>query len=388
MNKLMAIIAAIVVFSALQMSYASALGITLSLSTQTPYPVEPGKIVDIEVSVYNSGTTSDTFTLEILPDSPFTLLSGEKVATTFTNLGPLSTRTQSYRLRVSDTAVSADYDLDFRITRPGSTGSTTKSVSVTVQGTPKIVIEEIKTAPAIIEPGHEVEVEITLKNVGSGDASQLEFNLEADADPETDENLIVPILSGGSFYMETLKSGEEGVATFRLDIDNSAEYKSYTSTLTIVYNDESGTESTVTRDIGIPVKGIPVLEILSAKVENGDFKVDIENIGTGSAKALKIEFIQDGEVKDSSVASELKPTRQKTLRFAGFRYGEATVKISYLDESNEVFEKETTVTVKESATSSDGSGTDYSGYVGVLLLLVVVEGFYIWRLRKKLKRKK
>jgi len=323
-----------------------------------------------------------------MPDSPFTLLSGEKVLTTFTNLGPLSTRTQSYRLRVSDTAVSADYDLDFRITRPGSTGSTTKSVSVTVQGTPKIVIEEIKTTPAVIEPGHEVEVEITLKNVGSGDASQLDFNLEADADPETDANIIVPILSGGSFYMETLKSGEESVARFRLDIDNSAEYKSYTSTLTIVYNDESGTESTVTRDIGIPVKGIPVIEILSAKVENGDFKVDIENIGTGNAKALKIEFIQDGEVKDSSVASELKPTRSKTLRFAGFRYGDATVKISYLDESNTAFEEETHLTVKASVSSEDGQGTDYSGYVGVLLLLVLVEGFYIWRLRKKLKKKK
>ncbi|UCD02957.1 MAG: hypothetical protein JSV63_04210, partial [Candidatus Aenigmatarchaeota archaeon] len=105
------------------------------------------------------------------------------------------------------------------------------------------------------------------------------------------------------------------------------------------------------------------------------------------AKALKIEFIQNGEVIDSSVASELKPTRHKTLRFSGFTLGEATIRISYLDESNEEFTSDNLVTVKRTTYDTDGSATDLSSVVGILLLLVIVEGYYIWRLRKRLKRK-
>lgn len=361
--------------------------VSLMLNKQTPYPVEPGQIVNLVVALENNGSSSQSFTLEILPAAPFTLLPGEESVKTFSNIGALSTVTETYKLKVDLSAVSTTYDLKFRYSSGSSTVYITKKIPVTVQGTPKIVIEDITTTPSVIEPGHEVELDIKLKNVGSGDATQLELVLEADADPETEESLIVPILSGGSFYLEEIGSGEEAVAMFRLDIDNNAEYKSYTSTLTITYNDESGAESTVTRDLGIPVKGSPVIKILSAKLENGDFKVDIENIGTGSAKALQIEFIQDNEVKDSSVASELKPTRSKTLRFSGFRYGEAIVKISYLDESNDVFVSENSITVKQSAASDDGSGTDYSGYVGILLLVVLIEGFYIWRMKKRMKRK-
>ncbi len=361
--------------------------VNLILNKQTPYPVEPGQIVNIEVALQNNGSSSNSITLEIVPEGPFTLLSGQPVAKTFTRVGAFDSVTQSYKLRIDEAAVSAVYDLKFQY-YSGSGGTyVTRNLPVTVQGTPKIVIEEITTLPEVIEPGHEAQLTLKLRNVGTGEANHMEMNLEAEADSETGESLIVPVLSGGSFYIDSMKPGEEKTAVFKLDVSNDAEYKSYISTLTIYYRDETGTEGTMTKTIGIPVKGSPVIEILSAKVDNGDFKVDIENIGTGSAKALKIEFIQDGEVKDSSVASELKPTRHKTLRFSGFRYGTAMVKISYLDESNEAFTSENTVTVKPS--SSDETETvDYSGAVGMLAVLVLAEGYYIWRLRKKLKRKK
>ncbi|MCK4714736.1 MAG: hypothetical protein KAT35_04120 [Candidatus Aenigmarchaeota archaeon] len=360
--------------------------ISLMLNKQTPYPVEPGQILNLEIALQNNGSSSPGITLEIVPAAPFTLLPGEDSTKTFSSIGALDTVTETYKLKVDISAVSATYDLEFRYYSPGSSTQISKNIPVTVQGTPKIIIEEIVTSNAVIEPGHEAEFDVKLKNAGTGEAIHLEMNLVAEADSETGESFIVPVLSGGAFYIDSMEPGEEKSGIFRLDISNEAEYKSYLSTLTINYKDETGADNAITKTIGIPVKGSPVIEILSAKVENGDFKVDIENIGTGSAKALKIEFIQDGEMKDSSVASELKPTRHKTLRFSGFRYGDAVIKISYLDESNEVFVNENIVTVKRSATSDDGRGTDYSGYAGILLVLVLGEGFYIWRLRKKLKK--
>lgn len=384
-------VAMLVLFSTMP-ALASAQGIpsyvNLVINTQTPYPVEPGEIVNVEIALQNDGSSSGAITLEIVPSDPFTLLPGEQTLKTFSSVPSYDSVSHSYQMKVSEDAISSTYDLEFRYYPPGLSGSyVQKDIQILVQGTPKIVIEGITTVPEVIEPGQEAEFQVVLKNVGSGEATQIELDLEADADAETGELLIVPVLSGGSFYIDSMKPGEEKTAAFKLEIDNEAETKSYMSTLQIVYQDEGGNDVTVERSVGIPVRGNPIIEILSAKIDGGDFKVDIENIGTGDAKALKIEFIQNGEVKDSSVASELKPTRHKTLRFSGFTLGEATVRISYLDEENEVFTSDNLVTVKRSTYDEDGSSTDTSPTLWVLFVLVLAEGYYIWRLRKKLKRK-
>ncbi|MFH0956282.1 MAG: hypothetical protein V1813_00305 [Candidatus Aenigmatarchaeota archaeon] len=361
--------------------------ISIYLSKQTPYPAQPGDIVSIEVTIQNNGSSSQGLTLEIDPSEPFTLLPGEEKVKTFSTIGALSVVRQTYRLKVAETALSSDYDIKFLYRRPGSTTDVIKNLVVAVSGEPKIIIEDVTSVPATIEPGKEVELDVLLKNVGSGEASTMELSLATEADATTGEMLIVPVLSGGSFYMDSLLPGEEKVARFRMDIDNDAEYKSYTATLTMTYKDEGGETQTVTSNIGIPVKGSPIIEILSAKVDGTDFKVDIENIGTGTAKALKIEFVQGGEVKDSAVASDLKPAKQKTLRFTGFSYGSAMVNISYLDEGNAFYSKETPLTVKMPYTTESSGPADLTGIVGILFIAAAAEGYYIWRLRKRLKKR-
>jgi hypothetical protein len=361
--------------------------ISIFLSKQTPYPAQPGDIVSVEVTIQNNGSSSQGITLEINPSEPFTLLQGEERVKTFSTISALSVVKQTYRLKISETALSSDYDLEFLYRRTGAPADVVKNIVVTVSGEPKIVIEGVTSVPAAIEPGKEVELDVLLKNVGSGEASTMELSLATQADATTGERLIVPVLSGGSFYMDNLLPGEEKTARFRMDIDNDAQYKSYTATLTMTYKDEGGQTQTVTSDIGIPVKGSPIIEILSAKVDGTDYKVDIENIGSGTAKALKIEFIQGGEVKDSAVASDLKPAKQKTLRFAGFSYGPAIVNISYLDEGNTFYSKETMLSVKMPYTTESNSPADLTGIVGILFIAAAAEGYYIWRLRKRLKKR-
>lgn len=361
--------------------------ISIFLSHQTPYPAEPGDIVAVEITIQNNGSSSQGITLEINPKEPFTLLPGEERVKTFSTIGALSVVKQTYRLRVSETALSSDYDLQFLYRRPGASADVIKNMVVSVSGEPKIVIDGVTSIPAKIEPGKEVELDVLLRNVGSGEASTMELSLATEADATTGERLIVPVLSGGSYYMGSLLPGEEKVARFLMDIDNDAEYKSYTATLSMTYKDEGGQTQTVTSDIGIPVKGSPIIEILSAKVDGTDYKVDIENIGSGTAKAMKIEFVQDGEVKDSAVASDLKPSKQKTLRFSGFRYGPAIVNISYLDEGNTFFSKENLLTVKMPYTTENDQPADLTGIVGILLIAAIAEGYYIRKLRRRLKKR-
>jgi hypothetical protein len=361
--------------------------ISIFISKQTPYPVQPGEVVSIEVTIQNTGSTSQGLTLTINPSEPFTLLEGENRVKTFSNIAALSVVKQTYRLRVSDTALSSIYNIEFRYGKPGTASDVIENLPVTVSGEPKIVIEQVTSTPAVIEPGKEAELDVNLNNVGSGTASEVELSLVVEADATTGESLIVPVLSGGSYYIESITPDEEKSAIFLMDVDNNAEYKSYTAVLSITYKDESGVSHTVTRDIGIPVKGSPIIEILSAKVDGTDFKVDIENIGSGTAKALKIEFVQDGEVKDSAVASDLKPAKQKTLRFTGFNYGSALVNISYLDEGNTLRSMATPLSVKVPYTTESSGPADLTGVAGILLIAAAGEGYYIWRLRKRLKKR-
>lgn len=360
--------------------------LTVTLTKQTPYPVEPGKILNIEVSLHNNGTSTSAMVLEIVPEAPFTLLPGQDLKKTFSRIASFDSVSNTYRLKVDESAISDEYSLEFRYYREGSTTFFVKQVPISVQGTPKIAIESIVTDPEEIEPGNEVEISVDLLNVGTGNAYQTALSLVSEADETTGESAIVPILSGGVYYMGDFLSDEKKTAVFNVQIENDAETKTYLSTLSVAYNDENGAAQSTTFSVGLPIKGKPVIEVLSAKPDNGAFKVDIENIGTASAKALKISLVQDNDIKDSAVANELKPTKHKTIRFQGFRYGNAIINISYLDESNKYFVNEIPVSIKQSIIPEESSNQGLSPYAPLLILIIIVESYYVWRLRKRMKK--
>jgi len=384
-NSLIITVFALLAALAIQSAAVSAQGsdINLVLTKQTPYPVEPGQVVSIEVSLQNNGSSSEGITLEIVPAAPFTLLPGQEAVKTFSRIDALDTVQQSYKLKVDDSAVSATYELEFRYYRSGSQ-AVVKKVPISVEGLPKIVISEITTDPVSIQPGDEVEIGVVLKNEGTGEAQQTELSLVSQT--VAGESIIVPVLSGGVFYMGTFMPGEEKTATFRLKVENTAEYKSYLSTLTVNYVDETGNSGTITYDIGIPVKGRPILSILNTEIDSGEFKVELNNIGTAAAKGIKISLVQEGQTKGVSVVSEIKAGKYKAVRFADYVYGPGMLNISYYDESNNFKYEESEVYVQKPASNgSAGGGTDYTAAT-ILGIVVVAETVYIWRLRKHRKK--
>ncbi|NIO22778.1 MAG: hypothetical protein GTN38_01990 [Candidatus Aenigmarchaeota archaeon] len=367
----------------MQTAYAAAPSLNVVLSSQNPYPVEPGGIVTVEIELQNTGYSEATdIVLKIEPEDPFTLVLGETETKTFTKISASDSIKSTYKLHVSESAVSNDYDLHFRYYKGTDPDITVeKSVSVRVQGSPKLILSSINTDPEDVEPGDTVRFEVDIKNVGTGRVHYMEATFNSSSP------YIVPVLAGGSYYMGELDPGSSEKALFDISIGNDAEYGTYPATLTLSYRDDTNTLQSTTFSVGVPIKGQPVIEVLSAKIDNSDFKVDIENIGTGNAKALKISLVQGGEVKDSAIANELKPTRHKTLRFKGFSYGEAAINITYLDESNNEFTREIPVSIKQSVYAEDqGQGGGVSPTItAILIVIVVLETFYVWRIRKRKK---
>lgn len=351
------------------------------LTKQNPYPVEPDQVVDIEVSLQNTGYgTSENIIFEIIPESPFTLLPGQEAEKTFSRIPANDQVTASYKLHVDKNAISDNYELEFKYYQIGVGVQVTSKVMIQIQGKPKLILEKIETIPEEMEPGDSAAIIASVKNVGTGSASFMEAALVSNT------TYILPILSGGLYYVGEIKPGETGEANFDMSIDNSAESKTYSGILTLTYKDDSGQSQTTSFSIGIPIRGEPVIEVLSAKIDNSAFKIDLENIGTATAKALKIALVQDGETKDSAVANELKPTKHKTLRFYGFRQGEAIINISYLDEGNEFFANEFPVSIKPSVYSEEQAGGGVSPLAPILIVVVVLESYYVWRLRKRMKK--
>lgn len=361
-------------------AYAASEDLDVILTKQNPYPVEPDQVVDIEVSLSNTGYgDADNLIFEIVEADPFTLVPGQEGTKTFARIGAQDQVTASYKLYVDKNAISDNYELEFVYYQGLEGVKRSKKVTVSVQGSPKLVLQEIDTVPEEIEPGDTVTITAEIKNVGTGSASFMEATLV----PNT--TYIVPVLSGGLYYVGEIKPGRIGEAVFEVSVDNSAEYQTYGGVLTLTYNDDSSQSQTSSFSVGLPVRGVPVIEILSAKMDNGAYKVDIENIGTADAKALKVALVQDGEVKDSSIASELRPSKSKTIRFQGFRQGEAVINISYLNVNNEYFANEFPVSIKPSAFSEEAQAGGVTPLAPILIVIVVLESYYIWRLRRKKK---
>ncbi|MCK4335428.1 MAG: COG1361 S-layer family protein [Candidatus Aenigmarchaeota archaeon] len=381
-NKIISVSFAILFLLAVSTgAYAITENLEVVLTKQNPYPVEPDQVVDIEVSLQNTGYgTSENIIFEIIPESPFTLLPGQEAEKAFSRIPANDQVTASYKLHVDKNAISDNYELEFKYYQIGVGVQVTSKVMIQIQGKPKLILEKIETYPEEMEPGDSAAIIASVKNVGTGSASFTEAALISNT------TYILPILSGGLYYIGEIKPGETGEANFDMSIDNSAESKTYSGILILTYKDDSGQSQTTSFSIGIPIRGEPIIEILSAKIDNSAFKIDLENIGTATAKALKIALVQDGEVKDSAVANELKPTKHKTLRFYGFRQGEAIINVSYLDESNEFFANEFPVSIKPSVYSEEQAGGGVSPLAPILIVVVVLESYYLWRLRRRMKK--
>ena len=152
MDKAFAALAMLAFFIALAApAHAEVYGSSLNvvLTNQTPYPVEPGSNVDIGIQLQNNGRdNAQGAYLEIVPGNPFELLPGQDAIKFFSQVPSLDSVKTSYKLRVNNSAITNNYNLDFRIYL-GSPESSyfTKSISVNIQGIPDLIIKELSTAP-------------------------------------------------------------------------------------------------------------------------------------------------------------------------------------------------------------------------------------------------
>ena len=167
------------------------------LSSQTPYPVEPGEIVSIEVEIQNIGyEEARNVVVEINAEAPFSLITGEEPVKTFSRIEAQGSVKTTYRLFVDPETESGDYNIEFLRYSQGETAKASKEISISVRGNPNLVLDSLETTPSKIEPGDSVEIRAVINNVGTGSANYVGTVLNSTS------SYIIPELAGGEYYAE------------------------------------------------------------------------------------------------------------------------------------------------------------------------------------------
>jgi len=350
------------------------------LTKQTPYPAEPGKNVNVEVEVQNTGLAdANNIVVEISPASPFTLLPGSDKITTYTKISASSSVKVSYDLKVDDNAISNQYELGFRIYYANSpTNYLSQKVLVNVQGEPDFIIDSTWTTPENIEPGGSVNVFVKIKNVGTGTGSQVQLTFNSTS------GILTPILSGGSVYLGDIKPGNDSVADIQLSVDSSAGQQTYPSLLTLTYKDDTGTVRQESFSLGIPVTGVIKIDIVNiqANFDRNVLQIDIANKGTADANSLEGTLIMNNQTVGVDYTSQLKATKKTTLEFPLGPEGQATLALTYTSPNLQQFQLEKPIDVRY---QNPNQGSPINTVI--VLIVVAIIAYLVWRrfFRKKKK---
>jgi hypothetical protein len=348
------------------------------LSDQSPFPVNPGETVTIDVQVQNIGfgETSDK-TIEIMPKEPFTLLPGEDKIYALSTIPAQGSRSLTYRMSVDSNAPTNDYLVEFRIfTGTARDVYEEYSVSIDVEGEANLVLDDLSTTPGILEPGVIADVVAEVKNIGTGTARNLQLTLNSTHDE------IRPILAKGKVYVGDIKAGETKTAVMGVSIDSSSEEKTYTVILYAAYKDESNTDVTESFSVGLPVKGTINLDIIDreASFERGTLRIEVANKGTTEAKSLEAKLVIGGETIGIDYISSLKANKKTTFEFPLVLTGTGELIFDYIGPGIEKNQMTSEIVLDyQTPSSSDGTTT----LIIVVVIIIVVYFLYRKFFRKK-----
>src|SRR3989344_8409669 len=150
--------------------YGKSPSISVTLASQDPDPVEPGKIVEMNFKIENQGSLANNVKLEVLPEYPFTLLPGEVAEKDLGSLGATQDNYGNvfvkYRFKVDQDAVDANHEIKLRYNIDNSqTWSTIDNLFVKVQSKEAILsVDKTSLAPETVAPGSKARLTIMLKN--------------------------------------------------------------------------------------------------------------------------------------------------------------------------------------------------------------------------------
>ena len=255
---------------------------------------EEGDEFSLSVTIKNMGNKEKEDVLfEIDADDPFDVDSDDEWFVG--NILEDEEETKTFRIDVDSDVSEGEYDLEF--TLEDSEDDYNEEVEIEVESdNADLIIGDIVSSPLILMPDLEdVKLEITLENLGGGDATFVRGRL-----------ILPEGLSPSSSYSDSVSLGSIGskdnkVATFFVDIDEEIKSDVLTGTLELEYkSDVKDMKSSLNFDL--PVKGRPQFDIVSSYTEgnivsegNGKLRVNVQNIGEEKGEEVSVRVFENSD---------------------------------------------------------------------------------------------
>lgn len=171
---------------------------------------------------------------------------------------------------------------------------------------PKIILDEYKLEPNIVQAGQEFELEMVFKNTNqTKDIYNVKAFLTFDVATGKDtvqQNVFSPVNSSNTFFINKISSDQGVSKKLRMYVVPDAEPKTYTVTVNFEYEDKDGKQITSKELVGIPVKQTTRVETSELTIpESADLGREVTAtfnlFNTGKAKVSNLVINVSGNFK-------------------------------------------------------------------------------------------
>lgn len=383
-------------------------GIIIDMLNQEPDPVKPGDILEVRISIQNSGSEAkDNCVVKVEPSYPFKPLPGEELSQ---DIGTLGKRTIDEREKVVKFKVGVENDVNkgkypLKVLFYSKDGKNKVAISsdlmIEIDSESNAEIESISLDKLV--PGEKTELTFVIKNVGNSPLKNAIFSWECTND------VILPVGSSNVKHINLIDVGKTENVTFDVLTNVNTVPGLYKLDMTLTYDDiealttitEAGTldnekRKQIKSKSGIYIGGTTDFDIAyMEKNLEGAYTFSVSNIGNNAANSVKVSIPQQANwtVTDGSNSVVLGNLQKGDYTIADFNLKPSKYdkelplkfEISYTssDGQRQVDKQELTVYATESSTKGNSESEENStasfSYKLVLLVVLGIAGVVVYR---------
>jgi hypothetical protein len=381
--------------------------IVATLLNQDPDPVQPGMYVDVRFKIENIGLyQASDLVFQLQPNYPFSLDPGDtpirQLGTFYGKAVGDNSATLYYRLRVDPKAGEGDNKILLKYsTDNGKNWATFPDFSIRIKTlNPQVDVTDITTTPSILDPGKNAKVIVKITNFADSFVQDAVVSLDLSSMP------FAPINSTAQKRIKIINAGESFMVPFDIVTLGNADSNIYKVPIRVSYKDQSGTDHNTSSFISMVVGTPPDILVLLDKQNvyrsagTGTVSIKFVNKGVTNAKFMNVQILPNDQVDVISSSSNyigkldsddystidfqiyIKPTSASSVKIP--------LRVDYSDPNNQAYHQNIDLEMKlysdeELKKFGMVQGNNLVGIV--IVIVIVVAGFFLYRRFRKSKQK-
>lgn len=366
--------------------YAQQLNVDVSVTKVEPFPVAPGQQMDVWVRVTNSGESTSDFSLQLVPEYPFTAAPGQSQTVRVGSIPHNEESVVKYRVAVDNSAIGEEKNITFRYSAyqedEGFWIQFEYPISIRTRDA-LATIDQYSVSP--IKPGGSSTLSLTVRNRGKELLRNVDLSLDLSA---------LPLSSAGKGTKQragTMEPDQSTILSYSIQADPTAELKSYHVPVTFTFQDLAGRNYTEETSISIPVDAEPEVQLsvdstTITKGSPGKVTLRAINRGVPDIKFVSLSLKQDNSFSLLSASPDayignLDSDDFETVEFEVEPKADSLtlpVDISFKDAYNRDYTR--SFQLRLALREKEGNGTAF-GIIPWLIIIVLI-AFIAWKRRK------